>query len=134
MTDDFHSFGDIGWYASAYMITGCAFQLIYGRIYTFYSTKWVFLAAIGLFELGSLLCGVAPNSTAFIIGRAIAGLGSGGIFSGSIMLMIPIVPLQKRPMYQGFMGIMFAVASVVGPLLGGFFTDKATWRWCFYIK
>jgi MFS family permease len=134
MTDDFHSFGDIGWYASAYMITGCAFQLIYGRIYTFYSTKWVFLVAIGLFELGSLICGVAPNSVAFIIGRAIAGLGSGGIFSGSIMLMIPIVPLQKRPMYQGFMGITFAVASVVGPLLGGAFTDKATWRWCFYIK
>jgi MFS family permease len=134
MTDDFHSFGDIGWYASAYMITGCAFQLIYGRIYTFYSTKWVFLVAIGLFELGSLICGVAPNSTAFIIGRAIAGLGSGGIFSGSIMLMIPIVPLRKRPMYQGFMGITFAVASVVGPLLGGAFTDKATWRWCFYIK
>ena len=116
------------------MITSCAFQLIYGRIYTFYSTKWVFLAAIGLFEPGSLICGVAPDSTVFIIGRAFAGLGSGGIFSGTIMLMLPILPLRKRPMYQDSMGITFAVASVVGPVLGGVITDKATWRWCFYIK
>lgn len=134
MTDTFHSLDDIGWYGSAYMITGCAFQLLYGRIYTFYSPKWVFLSAIGLFELGSLICGAAPSSAVFIIGRAIAGLGSCGIFSGTIMITVYIIPLRKRPVYQSFSGLTFGVASVVGPLLGGVFTDNATWRWCFYIK
>ena len=116
------------------MLTGCAFQLLFGKIYTFYSPKSVFLAAVGLFEIGSAVCGAAPNSTAFILGRAIAGLGSAGIFSGAIVIIVHTVPLRKRPMYQGFMGGTFGIASVVGPLLGGVFTEKASWRWCFLIN
>ncbi|MCJ1476436.1 hypothetical protein MMC13_005102 [Lambiella insularis] len=134
MTDEFHSLGDIGWYGSAYMITGCAFQLTYGRIYTFYSPKWVFLSSVALFELGSLICAVAPSSKAFIVGRAVAGLGGSGIMGGTIVLMVYIVPLRRRPMYQGVMGVIFLVAMVGGPLLGGVFTTYATWRWCFYIN
>lgn len=76
ITDDFHSINDVGWYASAYLITLCAFQLIYGRIYTFYTAKWVLLSAIAIFELGSVVCGAAPSSVAFIIGRAIGKLTS----------------------------------------------------------
>ena len=81
------------------MITACSFQLLYGRIYTFYSPKWVFLSSISLFELGSLMCGVAPSSNTFIVGRAIVGLGSAGIMSGAIILSMYIIPLRKRPMY-----------------------------------
>jgi MFS family permease len=69
-----------------------------------------------------------------IIGRAVAGLGSAGIFSGALIIVAYSVPLQKRPMYTGFIGGMYGIASVAGPLLGGLFTDKATWRWCFYIN
>lgn len=92
------------------------------------------MAAILVFEIGSAICGAAPNSTAFIIGRAIAGLGSCGIFSGTIVIMTDAVPLQKRPMMTGFMGSLFGISSVVAPLMGGAFTDRVTWRWCFYIN
>ena len=129
MTDTFHSVGDIGWYSRAYMLTACAFQLLYGRIYTFYSPKWVFLSSIARFELGSLICGVSPSSLVFIIGRAVAGVGSAGIFSGSIILTVHIIPLRQRPAYQGIMGAVIMISSIVGPLIGGAFTTRLTWRW-----
>lgn len=116
------------------MLTMCAFQLTFGRVYTFYSPKWVFLFAIGLFEVGSAISGAAPNSVSFIIGRAIAGLGAAGIFSGGVILITHTVPLRQRAAYMGFLSAMFGIASVAGPLLGGTFTDKITWRWCFYIN
>lgn len=84
--------------------------------------------------MGSALCGAAPNSIAFIIGRSIAGLGSAGIFLGCMIAIFPTEPPHRRPMYTGLVGAIFGIASVIGPLLGGVFTDKLTWRWCFYIN
>ncbi|KAJ5691963.1 major facilitator superfamily transporter [Penicillium macrosclerotiorum] len=134
ITDQFHSIDDIGWYGSAYMLTNCAFQLIYGRIYKFYSTQKVFLVAIGLFEIGSAVCGAAPNSTALIIGRAVAGAGSAGVLAGVMQILVHVVPLEKRPVYTGVLSNMSGIASVVSPILAGAFTQQVSWRWCFYIN
>ena len=111
-----------------------AFMPLLGRVYTFYNPKWVFLACITTFEIGSIICGAAPTSVALIIGRAIAGLGGSGITSGAITIVVYILPLHKRPAYMGLFGAVFGVSSVLGPLLGGVFVDKVSWRWCFYIN
>ncbi|USW52065.1 Putative major facilitator superfamily, MFS transporter superfamily [Septoria linicola] len=135
ITNEFNSLDDMGWYASAFMLTASCFQLPLGKVYGgSYSPKTVFLVLIGVFEIGSVICGAAPNSVTFIIGRAIAGIGSAGIMSGAIILVVSIVPLAKRPKYQGFFGAVFGLSSVIGPLLGGAFTTNVSWRWCFYIN
>ncbi|KAF8144972.1 MFS multidrug transporter [Mycena galopus ATCC 62051] len=134
ITDQFHSLDDVGWYGSSYLLTQAATQLLFGKFYTFLPVKWVYVAAISIFEIGSLLCGAAPNSNALIIGRAIAGLGSAGIISGALIIVANTVPLARRPMYTGLVGGTYGIASVAGPLMGGAFTDKVTWRFCFYIN
>ncbi|KAJ7617190.1 major facilitator superfamily domain-containing protein [Roridomyces roridus] len=134
ITDHFHSLEDVGWYGSAYLLSTSCTQLFYGKIYTLLPVKWVYVAAIALFEVGSLLCGIAPSSKILIIGRAVAGLGCAGVFTGTLVIITHTVPLEKRPVYSGLIGGVYGVASVAGPLLGGVFTDKLNWRWCFFIN
>ncbi|KAL4939362.1 hypothetical protein BDV06DRAFT_231092 [Aspergillus oleicola] len=136
ITDRFQALSDVGWYASAYLLTNCSFQLFWGKLYTFYVVKWVYLAALFLFELGSLICAVSPSSTALIVGRAIAGVGAGGVTNGSFLLIAHSVAPRKRPTFVGLLGSMYGLAAIAGPLMGGAFTDNSslTWRWCFYIN
>ena len=123
MTNAFHSISDIGWYASSYMLTAACFNPIFGRVYQLYSTKWTFLISILVFEVGSAVCGAAASSVAFIVGRAVAGIGSAGIFQGGMMVIVGMVPLSRRPMYTAFFGMAFGVCAVLGPIVGGAFTD-----------
>ncbi|KAL3302902.1 major facilitator superfamily transporter [Colletotrichum asianum] len=130
ITSEYGSVKDIGWYGSAYLLTTTALQPMYGTVYKLFSVKYIYIAAIAVFEIGSLVCALAPDSTAFIIGRAVAGIGTAGLFSGSIVILSYTMPLEKRPLAFGLIGGMWGIASVAGPLLGGVFTEKATWRWC----
>lgn len=118
ITSRFNSLADVAWYNAAYLLVTCAFQLPFGRAYALLNTKYVFLATIFIFEIGSAVCGSAPNSLALIIGRAIQGLGGAGIFSGSFIIIADSTPLRKRALFNGFVGATFGIASVVGPLLG----------------
>ncbi|THV48123.1 hypothetical protein BGAL_0267g00130 [Botrytis galanthina] len=129
ITDHFKSTGDIGWYGSSYLLTKAALQPSFGRIYSIFSIKYTFLVAIGIFELGSLICATAVSSNMLIVGRAIAGAGVGGLFTGSIIIVVYSLPLRKRPLAMGIISSMWGIASVAGPLLGGL-----SWRWCFYIN
>ncbi|PMD41759.1 MFS general substrate transporter [Hyaloscypha variabilis F] len=134
ITDQFHSLGDVSWYGSAYFLTFGGSQSTWGKGYKYFPLKITFIFALFLFELGSLICGVAPSSTALIVGRAIAGLGGAGVGSGAYTIIAFAAEPKQRPFVTGLVGSAYGIASVVGPLLGGAFSSKVTWRWCFYIN
>jgi MFS family permease len=134
ITADFDSLDDVGWYGSAFLMTTCAFQILFGRIYTIYPAKFIFLGSIVIFMCGSLACALAPISTVFVIGRAIQGIGTSGILSGGLIIISQVVPLQTRSVLGGVIGAMEGVAMICAPIIGGALTDKLNWRWCFYIN
>ena len=92
------------------------------------------MLALAVFEVGSLVCALAPSSTPFIIGRAVAGSGAGGVLSGSYVITARTVPMKIRPAYIAAVSMMFSIGAIVAPLIGGALTEHVTWRWCFYIN
>jgi MFS family permease len=111
-------------------------QPTFGKSYTIFNLKWTYVFALVMFEVGSVICAAASSSVALIVGRAVAGVGAAGIMCGGLVLISHIVEMKKRPVYMGLVSSMFGVASVIGPTIGGVFTDspRLTWRFCFWIN
>jgi EmrB/QacA subfamily drug resistance transporter len=122
------------WVVTAYLLASTISQPIYGKLGDLYGRKRIFQTAIAIFLVGSALCGLSQNMIELTAFRALQGLGAGGLIVIALAIIGDVVPPRERGRYQGYMGGVFAIASVIGPLIGGFLTQHASWRWVFYVN
>ncbi|MFD0418963.1 MDR family MFS transporter [Streptomyces sp. NPDC127108] len=134
IVSDLGGLDHLSWVVTAYMLAATAATPLWGKLGDQYGRKKLFQAAIVIFLIGSALCGVAQNMPQLIGFRALQGLGGGGLMVLSMAIVGDLVPPRERGRYQGLFGAVFGATSVLGPLLGGLFTEHLSWRWVFYVN
>ncbi|KAJ7723274.1 ABC transporter [Mycena maculata] len=130
----FDSFALQGWIADSYILAETAFLLVHGKLLRIFAAKYVLIAGIILFELGSLVCGLAQGVGQIIAGRTFSGIGAASIFVSMIQVISQATRLEDRARLFGIFGALFGMSSIIGPPIGGGLTDNVSWRWCFYIN
>ncbi|WP_307785322.1 MDR family MFS transporter [Microbacterium hibisci] len=122
------------WVTTAYLVASTIMMPIYGKLGDLIGRKGLFIGALSIFLIGSVVGGLAPDMTWLIIARAVQGVGGGGLMILSQAIIADVAPVRERSKYMGVMGAVFGLSAVVGPLLGGWFTETAHWRWAFWIN
>ena len=126
--------GHQAWVVTSYLLASTIATAIVGKLGDLFGRKAVFQASVGFFLVGSVLCGLSGSMTMLVAARALQGIGGGAIMVTAMAVIGEVIPLRERGRYQGALGAVFGVTTVIGPLLGGFFTDHLTWRWAFWIN
>ena len=134
IASDLNGLSKYSWVATSYLLTSAVSTPLYGKISDMFGRKRILQGAIIIFLIGSMLCGAAQSMNELIIFRGIQGIGAGGLMVLALATIADVVPPRQRGRYQGYFGAVFAISSVVGPLLGGLFTDHLSWRWVFYVN
>ncbi len=134
IASDLHGLSKYSWVATAYLLTSAVATPLYGKISDMFGRKKIFQIAIIIFLIGSVLCGVAQSMNQLIVFRGLQGIGAGGLMVLVFAIIGDIVSPRQRGRYQGYFGAVFGISSVLGPLLGGLFTDHLSWRWVFFIN
>jgi len=131
---EFKDIGGYTWVITSYMLSSTAFQPMYGKFADIFGRKVMMIFALSIFIVSSILCGISSNMDMLIIFRGIQGIGGGGLMSLCLIIIADIIPIRKRGQYMGILGAVGSFSTVVGPLVGGLFTDQLSWRWAFYIN